>query len=32
MLKTGKFKTVPDYMRIGADAPNERVPLARLGF
>jgi hypothetical protein len=23
---------LPDYMRIGANAPNERIPLARLYF
>ena len=25
-------KIFPDYLRIGLNAPNERSPLARLGF
>ena len=27
-----KMKLVPDQLRIGTDAPNEKVPLARFDF
>ena len=28
----GREKTLPDQLRIGTDAPNEKVPLARFDF
>ena len=30
--RSGIAKEFPDYMKFGANVPNDRIPLARLSF